>query len=1042
MDAAQVEDFKLFRVTEADGKHHTLLQAPRSLPTHLSLVNAPPTHDAFNILMADVSGSMSSFWPYVVNGWQMSIQGKLTGRTKIFVFGSIVSFVRVGTELTEDDYCGGGTDLTSALQTVRHEVDDCSEHYVRVFIITDGAHGFGEPLPDTEIEKMSAPLGKTVDVFLLGLGYYFPVNYSIDIRSRMHNGSANLPSLFWAKELTEIEDQMMYIGTELSSGLVKLSLNHHGSILPGIDKTEFIHLGEWQYFCEPPEEIPMFTVQVDDQSPKMLSLEVQEITMELLLHQVFRQWNSVVIQRHRKKEDFPKDIFDLMDTLFRNIRNKLNSELGDGNNVKVRLQKKKLKGFEVDYATLMNQSKTVIGIEGKYQNEIELAETILMSTVTNKKFDTRLLKMRGHGQDDYDADVKAFCNLYEKTKHRILELPQPTPEECCRITASSTLQDMQDPDFLLMLNENKFDLMKCFTMTGIPVYAPVRDASQINPWTMCIKHILVTPFTILSQRAIEAYADFGEDALGAVDKDVLLQKDNEKTRFNAIIPIIPVSATSVLKPFVRSNLYAMLATFCILKNPHVIDHNAHIAALGCAWVRSVSEFPLKSRPQFICDRLEAIVATADVYMDRDGIVRYLNALINHPKQALMTESVDMFDGNTLKCESLIKPLFFTHLIKKKLVATQTENLLKLMLGEFIGRCLSRYGIDDADATPFTDFFAEELNNPERKKNWLEKHYQKIAREFQMAHGNLVEKFFTLDELRADVKQHVLTHVATLSDKIAEEITININIEKIKKLKNLGSCGDVSWAVFRSWAEEMDITNSSIEEAFDPAQVMVYVSEALHHRSSRERLSKEPDGSEQVFELVKKKVTQENARNLKGTLLKEVEKLVVEQWRETYMAIHSPLVMPLTQEQVVEAAKARGIEVTVETFGQIYRYDVHLKLLRNACQILGCPHYLIPRRSFNQHLSVERESSNFPHALHVVSHKFSNESVEMVAQEITKGTLAGHKKRKIPLPPEPSSLNYLKNEMQSLLLEYRKDHIMNAEPQQEEGEDQFYDCMSE
>ncbi|XP_069949281.1 uncharacterized protein [Cherax quadricarinatus] len=1015
---ASDEDFQLFEMVELTGERHSLLLAPRSLPSHLQPSDASPTTDVFNILMADISGSMHMYWPHVVSGWQKYIKDKLLGHTKIFVFDCSVTFIRTGTTLTQEDYTGGGTNLTSALKTVREEVDNCKEEYVRIFIVTDGHHGEGPPLPETEIIQMSAPQGKTVDVFLLGIGLGFPVNYSIDMRSYMHNGNSNLPSLFWAKEDSEIEDQMMSIGNELNSALIKLNLSLPGYILPGLDRTTLIHFGEWSYFPEPPEELHGLTLKVDDEEPKMLSLEITKMPVSLLLDQVFRQWNSVLIQQHRKNLHVPTETFDLMDSLFNYLMNEINSELGDGNSVQLRLKKKRAKSYEVEYATLLNHSKTIILIEGKYSDEIELAETILKSTVKGRKYGTRTLKIKGHGQDDYETDLKDFARMYQNLKQRILELPQPTPEDCCRITMSSTLQDMQDPDFDLMFNENKFDLLKCFTMTGIPVYAPVSDASQINPWTLGIQHILVTPFTILSQRAIEAYADSG-DSLGETDKDVILQKDDEKTRFNAIIPIVPTSAASVLKPLIRSNLYAMMATFCILKNPHIIDHDAHIASLGCAWVKSVVEYPPKDRPEFVSDRLKNIISTANLYMDRARIVCYVTALINHPQQALMTESTDVFNEKTLKCESLVKPMFFIHLEKDKFTMPQVENLLKLMLAEYIGRCLADYRVYN-DATPFTDFFVEELSDSEKKKLLLEKYSQSVIDDFQLIHGNLTENFFTLDDLRCIIKQHAITQAATLAVKLMEDITIQVNMKKVKKLKNLGSCGDIRFTSFQTWAQEMGISDDEIERATNLSQVLVYVSEALQHNSSRDRRSKDLDTSEKALKFIKEKVTQENARNLKDILLTEVEEFAVQEWRKAYMTIHSPLVMPLTCKQIVEAAQAKGIEVTEETFNQVYRYNVDLKLLRNACQIPGCPHYLIPHRNFNQHLAVEREQGNFPHSLHLISYQFSDKDIETVMQEAVTGSHTGRQKRKNPPVPDDSSLNPLRNELETLLQEYKKD----------------------
>nr|XP_027225810.1 uncharacterized protein LOC113817896 [Penaeus vannamei] len=1015
MEAETEQDFNIYAVEEACGKLHTLLQAPPTLPGSLSSDETIQTHDVFNILMADVSGSMSSYWEHVVTGWQDHIKDKLNGLTKIFVFGSNVQMRRVGSDLYSKDFVGSGTDLTSALRTVRLEVEDCSKKIIRVFIITDGQHGHGEPYPDTEISLMKAPVGKSVSVYLLGISEYFPVEYSISIRSYLHNGNANMPSLFWAKDESEIVEEIANIGNELNAGLVTLTLNHQGHILPGLSKTNVIHLGEWLYFDEPPENLPPLTVKVDKEE-QPLPFTYKDLSVRVLLDSTFRQWNSVLIQQHRKNEHVPLETFDLMDSLFNKYYEDLKAKLVDGNDIRARILNKRIKGSKIEYATLMNQSKTIIGIEGKYQTEIELAESILKTTVTSRKYDSRNLKLKGHGQDDYANDVQAFRQLYESLKDQILALP---PDEGCRILLKSTLQDLQDPNFTMLLEENKFDLLKTFSITGIPVYAPIRDASQINPWTMVIRHILVAPFTILSQTVLEASADTTQDFESSEDKAVLLTQDDEKTRFNIIVPVVPAHAAEVLKPLVQSNLYAMMATFCVLKNPHIIDYDAHLAALGCTWMRTVREFPLSNRPEYVSERLQNIVSTANIYMSRPGVNLYVNALLNNPNQALMTESKDEFHGRTLKCESLIKPLFFLGLNKDKITRTQAQNILTLVLEEFIGRCLCNYKHDDAEATPFTDFFAPELNDPEKKKAWLEQYFQGVIEEFESSQGDLLKAFFSLDDLRASIKKFIAQKMSTLYDQILEEIKIGLTMEKIKKLRNFGSCGDIMWPSFKCWADEIGITEEATTLAFSEEQIQVYVCHALMQRNSRDRLSQDLPTPKEAMEIIRKKIALENARSLRSTLAKETEEYTVQKWRKMYMEAHSPLVMPMTREQVVDAAQARGVQVTLENFSNTYRYDERLLLVRNACQIPNCPHFLQPHRNFNQHLSIEREKPNFPHAMHIVSYESRHENIDIVIGRLAAGNYAGTRDRQVPPPPEPALLESLKEEMTELLCRYKK-----------------------
>ncbi|XP_064113805.1 LOW QUALITY PROTEIN: uncharacterized protein LOC135220545 [Macrobrachium nipponense] len=1012
-------EFEIFELEEADGKRHSALHIPKTLPSQYNSESVMEIKDVLNIFMGDVSGSMCTYWLHVVDGWQNHIKDKLTGTTKIFVFGSKVSFLRVGTELKKEDNGGGGTDLTSALCTVRKEVDNSSESYVNIFFVTDGEHNSGDPTPETEIALMKPPDGKTVSVYLLGIGPHFPVNYSVDIRSHMHNGNANIPTLFWAKKSDDIVDEMIAIGDELSSGLVKLNLSVEGHILPGLDKTTLVHLGEWIYFEQSPEELPPISVRINEDTLKPIISSPKPITARHLLDGPFRQWNSVLIQQHRKKAHVPREVFDLMDSLFGYYSNIIDQSLPKGCDIKSRLIRKRMKSDQVAFQTLMNQSKSIIDVEGKFKNELELAETILKSTVTNRKYDTKNLKLKGHGQDEFEGDLKEFKKLYGDLKVEIQNLPPPTPEDCCRVLMTSTLGDLQDPDFGLILEENKFDLLKTFTMTGIPVYAPIRDASQFNPWTLVIKNILVNPFTIVCQQVLEHSAAIDIKSLGLEDKDVILQQDNELTRFNAVIPIVPAAAAEILKPLVLSKIYAMMSTFCILKNPHIIDFDAHLAALACAWMKTIRMFPQENRPQFAADRLFNIVATANLYMGRSSVSRYVGALTSCPKQALMTESIDEFDGKTLKCESLVKPCFFVHLNKDKFSLEERAVLLELMLFEFIGRCLSNYKVDEPEASPYTDFFCADLTDKEKRKIWLSGYCKEIIDSYQANEGGLLEKFFTLDDLVPSLKHFISKEVSLLTDKITSELKIAVDINQVKNLRSYAACGDVRWTSFKAWAHEMEIPEERIDEAFDASKVMAYIDASLQGRNSRDRLSKDlpkPDG---ILEVVIKRVLQENTRTLRSTILKEVKDYAVNYWLDEYKQVHSALVMPLRKQEVIEAAQSRGIQVTQDTFQKVYRYNEQLGILRNACQIPGCPHYLQPHNNFNQHLSVEREVENFPHCLHLVSREFCIQGLDAVFEEVLSGKHAGTQNRKLPPPPTLETLHPLHRELESLIIHYAR-----------------------
>ncbi|KAK7074263.1 hypothetical protein SK128_018413 [Halocaridina rubra] len=318
---------------------------------------------------------------------------------------------------------------------------------------------------------------------------------------------------------------------------------------------------------------------------------------------------------------------------------------------------------------------------------------------------------------------------------------------------------------------------------------------------------------------------------------------------------------------------------------------------------------------------------------------------------------------------------------------------------------------------FTNFFCSKAIDPELRKSWLEKHLKAVINDFQKTHGQLLESFFTLDDLLANVKIYVMHHVTSLIDTLLDDLSIAVNIEKVKKLRNYASCGDISFPSFRTWARELDLPEKTIEELYSPDQVTVYVCEALQTKSSRDRLSKDLPSIEESLNVVRKRVREENARTLRVVIFKGVSDFAAQHWKDSYYKVHNPLVMPMSQEEIIEAAQSRGIEVTYDTFAQTYRYNSKVGLLRNACQIPGCPHYLQPHNNFNQHISVEREQEQFPHAIHLISNTFYSQGINSVIQEVTSGNHTGTQNRRRPTPPLESSLVPLMEQLGTLLNHY-------------------------
>ena len=545
---------------------------------------------------------------------------------------------------------------------------------------------------------MKIPAGKTVEVFLLGVGDGFPVQYSVDIRSHLHNGAANCPTIFWSRENSAVNEEMMHIAQEMKKGLSKVNLSIPAKILPLVDDSKkTAYAGEFLYFETDSESLRKQLTITSAESGEVIPLSSteREPSAMLLVDNVFKQWIASLIQRRRNKEPVPMAIFDLMKKLFQLLHSdKMSAPKEDS--IKSRLSLKNQKHIEMQFSSLMNQSYKIISLENEFSSDIELAKAII-HTAVQSKYDSRLLQLRGYKEEDWKKDVAKFKELYLQLKDEIMALRAPDAEESCRILLCSFLGDLQDPDFLEILDQNKIEFLSNLSFTGIPVFAPIKDSAQINCWTQAVKNICNSPFEIISQRALESSVALNGMTMTSPDKEIIFQKDNPNSKCNIIVPIIPKEHCKLLKPLVRTNVFAVGATFCILKNPLIIDQDCHLAALACVWMKTIRDFPPANRPDYITNRIENVVATANLYLDRKYLQLYCEALLEEPKLALMTESNKEFKGNTLKCESLIKPTFLLHTLKEKLrnvpdAKQKFISLLKMILTEFLGRCLTTHNL--------------------------------------------------------------------------------------------------------------------------------------------------------------------------------------------------------------------------------------------------------------------------------------------------------------------------------------------------------------
>ena len=323
-----------------------------------------------------------------------------------------------------------------------------------------------------------------------------------------------------------------------------------------------------------------------------------------------------------------------------------------------------------------------------------------------------------------------------------------------------------------------------------------------------------------------------------------------------------------------------------------------------------------------------------------------------------------------------------------------HNILKLMLTEFIGRCLSVELSKKKMA--FTMRFANKLSESNERKSWYEEMSNSVIENYTLPDDKLLRKYYYPEKMIKEILLKVRgEYKRDISEKV-KNLGIKFNSDKIDESHNTYNVGNIRWKVFKSWAKEVGIEN--IEELFSDDMIMVYISHLQKYKTSKERMSNPLLSIEETKKEILQQIIRENSYEYRCYLQNRIKKVFKEKWDKLYESAHKNLIFPLTKEEIIAKANERNIEVNASNFDKIYKYRKSVGLLRNACMSEQCPHYLVPNNSFNQHISVGRQKSTFPHNIHIVT----STNKEKIAKDILDLVCIENPKRRKKIKTQPMS----------------------------------------
>ncbi|KAB7495439.1 hypothetical protein Anas_06887 [Armadillidium nasatum] len=881
--------------------------------------------------------------------------------TECFLFGSEIQFKENDSLLNVDDFISGSTNLTSAIRLINAKVKSLENKFIRIFLLTDGLHSAGDIKPDFEIAKLLIPAEKTIEVFLLGFGARFPVEFATNLRSALHNGASFIPFVFWAKCLnnynkySDILEEIENIADNINNGIFKIKIDPHGKLAPDFPDIDECYLGEFIYFAASPDLL-MLSLSTLDDFPLELKLNVKDVDKSFPINSLLRQWNSLILQYICQKRKLPAFVFDVMQSIYKYYSHKLLSDIesrhGETKTISYRLIVIENKRLESKYDKLIENLKKIIDAF-EYPSRNELLDWI-SNKVSKLQFEDENGDIEKQKLKDYIKSVKEFTVILREIKPNLKIFDASSDE--CKITKTSMIKDILDPSLSELLLEDNLTFMTNFTVTGMPVLISFKNSSHISPWMLCVNQNSSGSSMVVSQNTLEFTSECNSSFFNT--KSVRLEEGYE-IKYNAVVPIISPKYSDVMKPLVRTTIFAMLCSFCIYGNPYITDYNAHIALLGCTWIKLLAKKHNSECSDNINQELESIYATATLYLDREDLTQFFQSLKSNPKEILLRENKKKGSNkeNEVWCESMIKPLFLLFLNQDKLNENICEDLIPLILLELIGRCLSKYQNKNYKNCLCSFFLQPDLSNVKKREEFIDSKSKelskKILESFVKTHGKLLNVFYKPEDLQKTLKEFTKQEIKSSEDE--DLFNIRINNSFINNMKNEELAGDICLSDVKHFVSELNFSSRNLlETCFDEQLIFVSVFHCLQTRNNpKERFTKPLPNYEEARDIVKGTILDEK-KTLVTKTIKNVLHIADYKWREEYSAVHSKeIVQPMTKEIVLLNAQKKGVEVNQENFEAVFRFDSQSGLLRNSCMVKNCPFYLIPNESFGQHIFAGR-----------------------------------------------------------------------------------------
>lgn len=916
-----------------------------------------------NILLCDSSGSMCSYWAKVAQGWNNMVE-KLDGTFSIILFADNV-FRYAGKTLPLHMPQSGGTNIVAGLTELEKEIKKYKQHdLIRVYFVTDGEDSNKSTFQtrfDTAMGKYYKPTNN-VEFYVLGLTGNFPVYISQSIRAKVHTGRATIPNLFWSQNCTdgEIGEEFVNIG-KFNKTINKIKLPCDALLNPFDKYTDTFYTGDWVlipkstneeptwFKCE--ENIYQLTINSNPTFDNLLELFSQWIGMlQIISIKLASDTNTIKNYAIKTKEKMEQMYQDYISN--HNI-------LGGMKTFTERMANKQIKTKTYQYqAYLKIANDLASGIKLQFMDNVELAKQL--KGVYVGKYSQKAFELRSHTDEDFESDKQAFIKVLENTLPLLKDIES---NENCVITLDNTLDIIRSEGFIDTLKNttSKIDFLQNIGITGNGVLLNITDAATINPWVTQIKDV-GKHCSILSTTAVEDLIDNPPPNanLTQYEKDscvVAIQTGGgEIEKINCVIPLFDKKVADAMAPIIRSRLFQLICTYSIQKSPFTLNHNAHLGALSGLLGYLLTQPKSEWREQTV----NKIRHTASVYLNREGLKKFVEKLWSNPARAVVTEIPD----EEIKCESITKLLLMILVSAKDKTQEQIAEVMCHVWKEYIGRIIGNKN----QVAEWFDFVNPELLSDQMDFPDFDSVYE---------HGYTV----------AETKKAIEKTIRTLKFNYPTGLEVKLDIDKLKEEFNGGSVGNLTW-------KGLKVFTNSIGYDITMENIFQYVVHGLRHSGSSERMNQvdlyQNSKNWVINELIGLKVSK-----IREQVITDYKSKASERYFDSFVHEHK-IILPLSKEAILSDAIRLGINVSEETFDSVYTFNPDNKLLANACMGKDCPYYLHPRNDFSAHIERMKTNPDFIHSFHRTIFINKNKPINKIIEDISCGKCRPGQYQNIPL----------------------------------------------